>query len=133
MLWPPVLCGEGLRSCLTQLATQRDGCRRRLPDCAPHPTAMHVHQSRSQEARSNWEAALASKDRAISQLEEALASRQRAIEQLLSLSSHAAEQDLELQERNAKVGGDGEVTLRCSVGVAVRRGGVLAAVGSSGR
>jgi capsid protein len=36
-------------------------------------------QARSQEARSNWETALESKDRAIEQLEEALASRQRAL------------------------------------------------------
>jgi septal ring factor EnvC (AmiA/AmiB activator) len=39
-------------------------------------------QARSQEARSNWEAALESKDRAIGQLEEALSARQRTIEQL---------------------------------------------------
>ena len=58
--------------------------------------------SRSQEARVNWEAALASKDRAILQLEEALASRQRAIEQLVSANS-TFDLELELQERNSKV------------------------------
>ncbi|KAK9803970.1 hypothetical protein WJX72_009211 [[Myrmecia] bisecta] len=36
---------------------------------------------RSQEARQNWEAALASKDRAIAQLEEALAAQKHALEQ----------------------------------------------------
>lgn len=48
------------------------------------PCCCH-HQARSQEARSNWETALESKDRAIEQLEEALASRQRA---LVRLQSH---------------------------------------------
>ena len=58
--------------------------------------------ARSQEARINWEAALASKDRAILQLEEALASRQRAIEQLVSATS-TLDLEQELQDRNAKV------------------------------
>jgi hypothetical protein len=54
-------------------------CCARMP-CSPH-------QARSQEARSNWETALQSKDRAIQQLEEALASRQRA---LVSLAAACA-------------------------------------------
>lgn len=61
-------------------------------------------QARSQEARSNWEAALASKDRAILQLDEALASRQRAIEQLVAITSSTADQEHALREKNAKVG-----------------------------
>lgn len=44
-----------------------------------HTVPLAVPQARSQEARSNWETALESKDRAIEQLEEALASRQRAL------------------------------------------------------
>jgi hypothetical protein len=36
-------------------------------------------QARSQEARSNWETALDTKDRAITQLEEALESSKRAV------------------------------------------------------
>lgn len=44
-------------------------------------------QARSQEARSNWETALDSKDRAIEQLEEALASRQRALVRAQQLAS----------------------------------------------
>ena len=44
-----------------------------------HVVLFVVQQARSQEARSNWETALESKDRAIDQLEEALASRQRAL------------------------------------------------------
>ena len=65
---------------------------------------LHVQLvARSQAARINWEAALASKDRAILQLEEALASRQRAIEQLVSATS-TLDLEQELQDRNAKVG-----------------------------
>lgn len=60
-------------------------------------------QARSQEARSNWEAALASKDRAILQLEEALASRQRAVEQLVAAASHTADLELDYQEKSARV------------------------------
>lgn len=63
-----------------------------------------VIQARSQEARANWEAALASKDRAIAQLDEALASRQRAIEQLISSNTAPAYTDADIQERDAKVG-----------------------------
>ncbi len=40
-----------------------------------------VVQARSQDARVNWEAALASKDKAIAQLEEALAAERKASEQ----------------------------------------------------
>eukprot|EP00798_Chlamydomonas_sp_ICE-L_P025727 gene25727-11385_t len=54
------------------------------------------------EARSNWEAALASKDRAILQLEEALASRQRSIEELVAATANI-ELEGELDERNAQV------------------------------
>jgi hypothetical protein len=57
-------------------------------------------QARSQEARSNWEAALDSKDRAISQLEDALAARQRTIEQL---------------NRQAAAGGAGSAALEASL------------------
>ncbi|GFH22908.1 uncharacterized protein HaLaN_20439, partial [Haematococcus lacustris] len=57
--------------------------------------------ARSQEARTNWEAALASKDRAISQLEEALEARQRAIETLVA--SNNTEQLVEqLEERDGQ-------------------------------
>jgi hypothetical protein len=50
-----------------------------------------VAQRRSAEARENWEAALASKDRAIVQLETALASRQRAVEELTEAAAGGAE------------------------------------------
>ncbi len=51
-------------------------------------------QSRSQEARNNWEAALDAKDRAIAQLEDALQARQRAIEQLMREKATAQQQAL---------------------------------------
>lgn len=60
-------------------------------------------QTRSQQARANWEAALSSKDRAILQLEEALASRQRAIEQLVAATNNNATLDYEIQDRDIKV------------------------------
>eukprot|EP00955_Chlamydomonas_euryale_P017881 190529-Chlamydomonas_euryale.AAC.5 len=61
-------------------------------------------QERSQDARSNWEAALESKDRAISQLDEALASRQRAVEQLLAASDAGGRRpDALLHEKEMQV------------------------------
>lgn len=69
-------------------------------ECAPLPPPPPRVQARSQEARSNWEAALDSKDRAISQLEDALAARQRTIEQL---------------NRQAAAGGAGSAALEASL------------------
>lgn len=67
------------------------------------PGSCTLLQARSHEARNNWEAALAAKDRAILQLEEALASRQRAVEQLVAAASHTADLEVDLQEKTARV------------------------------
>ena len=66
------------------------------PACCPA-------QARSQEARNNWESALDSKDRAISQLEEALNSRQRTLEQLTASSASSAETQQQLQAAQQKL------------------------------
>lgn len=60
-------------------------------------------QSRSQEARANWESALESKDRAISQLEEALQSRQRMIDQLTAATATSGDAMHELQRMQQRV------------------------------
>ncbi len=49
-------------------------------------------QARSQDARVNWEAALASKDKAIAQLEEALAAERKASEQARLTAAAAVSQ-----------------------------------------
>jgi predicted nucleic acid-binding Zn-ribbon protein len=65
--------------------------------------ALHNLQSRSQEARTNWEAALDSKDRAIAQLEDALVARQRTVDQLAAANSSgpALVQDYSRQRQNS--------------------------------
>jgi hypothetical protein len=77
-------------------------------------------QSRSQEARANWEAALASKDRAIDQLEDALAARQRALDTLAASASSTAKLEAQLEERDGQVGGL-DVSIRHSMGRAGHR------------
>lgn len=49
-------------------------------------------QARCQDARVNWEAALASKDRALEQLEEALVAERKAAEQARSTAAAALSQ-----------------------------------------
>ena len=46
-------------------------------------------QQRSQEARHNWEAALESKDRALSQLEDALVTQKRSLQQQIEQQQSA--------------------------------------------
>ena len=46
-------------------------------------------QQRSQEARQNWEAALESKDRALTQLEDALLTQKRSLQQQLEQQQSA--------------------------------------------
>ena len=48
-----------------------------------------VMQQRSQEARQNWESALESKDRALTQLEDALVTQKRTLQQQMD-QQHAA-------------------------------------------
>lgn len=59
------------------------------------------------------------------QLEEALASRQRAIEQLVEATSHTADADFQLQERNAQVGGRGQTQVFSCMKGMPRWGGEL--------
>ena len=63
-----------------------------LPLSVPQSIVLAPAQARSNEARANWEEALAAKDRAIVQLEEALSAERQAAEQARVAAAAAASQ-----------------------------------------